>query len=401
VRAHRAHASASHAERRLPAVARIYLLFLGAITVGLVVPLLARIGPDTDGWSAFAVVAAGAAAGQVFSVAGPRNQSFDAGSLFLVAGALLLPLELVALLGTTGLALAWFMTPVWYKACSNACMNTLAALSASSTFWLVKQAPLSFSANMRVALATVAACLCFALVANLLLATTLRIAAGHPFGRNWLLCREGFSGEVALNSLGVAFAQFWQTNPWLAAFAILPLLLVHRSLHVPQLQEEARADPKTGLWNARHFEAALEDALRRCERAESTLSVIVADLDLLRGINNSYGHLAGDAVLKGVASALRREVREADVAARVGGEEFAVLLPGASTAEAREVAERIRMAVATSVFSGGTAMVAVRATLSAGVAEWTPGMTGKELLHQADLALYEAKAAGRNTVVAA
>jgi diguanylate cyclase (GGDEF)-like protein len=401
VRAHRAHASASHAEGRLSAVARIYLLLLGATTVGLVVPLLARIGPDTDGWSAFAVVAAGAAAGHVFSVSGPRNQSFDAGSLFLLAGVLLLPLELVALLGVAELALAWLKVPVWYKGCSNVCMNTLTALSASSIFWLVQQASPSVSSNMRLALATVAACLCFALVGNLLLATTLRIAAGHPFRRNWLLRMEGFSGEVALNSLGVAFAQFWQTNPWLAAFAILPLLLVHRSLHVPQLQEEARADPKTGLSNARHFEAALEDALRRCERAESTLSVIVADLDLLRGINNSYGHLAGDAVLRGVASALRRELRQPDTAARIGGEEFAVLLPGASITEAREVAERIRVSVAASVFSDGSAGVAVRATLSAGVAERTPGVTGKELLHQADLALYEAKAAGRNKVVAA
>lgn len=113
VRAHRAHASASHADGRLPAVARIYLLLLGATTVGLVVPLLARIGPDTNGWSAFAVVALGAAAGHVFSVSGPRNQSFDAGSLFLLAGALLLPLELVALLGVTELALAWLMTSVW------------------------------------------------------------------------------------------------------------------------------------------------------------------------------------------------------------------------------------------------------------------------------------------------
>lgn len=381
--------------------ARIYLLLLGAATVGLVVPLLARIGPDTEGWSAFAVVAAGAAAGQVFSVNGPRNKSFDAGSLFLLAGALLLPLELVALLGVTELALAWLVTPVWYKACSNVCMNTLTVLSAWGTFWLVKHASPSLTTNARQALATVAACLCFVLVGNLLMATTLQIATGHPFRRNWLLGREGFLGEVALNALGVGFAHFWQTNPWLAAFSILPLLLVHRSLHVPQLQEEARADPKTGLANARHFEAALEDALRKCERAGSTLSVIVADLDLLRRINNAYGHLAGDAVLRGVASALRRELRQFDVAARIGGEEFAVLLPDASITEARDVAERIRVAVAASVFSGQTAGVVVRATLSAGVAEWTPGATGKELLHQADVALYEAKAAGRNTVVAA
>src|SRR6266545_1103754 len=97
----------------------------------------------------------------------------------------------------------------------------------------------------------------------------------------------------------------WQTNPWLIPFAVAPLILVHRSLAVPQLQAEARVDPKTGLFNARHFAAALSEEIGRAQRFERPMSLIMADLDLLRDINNSYGHLAGDAVLKGIAEVFR------------------------------------------------------------------------------------------------
>src|SRR5207249_4055598 len=115
--------------------------------------------------------------------------------------------------------------------------------------------------------------------------------------------------------------------PWLVPFALTPLFLIHRSLSVPALQAEARVDPKTGLFNARYFAGALVEELARAARFERPLSLIMADLDLLRDINNSYGHLAGDAVLKGIAEVFRGQLRHYDVPARFGGEEVALLLP--------------------------------------------------------------------------
>ena len=103
---------------------------------------------------------------------------------------------------------------------------------------------------------------------------------------------------------------------------------MHRSLAVPALQAEARVDPKTGLFNARHFAAALAEEIGRARRFERPMSLIMADLDLLRDINNTYGHLAGDAVLKGIAEVFRAQLRHYDVPARFGGEEFSILLPG-------------------------------------------------------------------------
>ena len=160
------------------------------------------------------------------------------------------------------------------------------------------------------------------------MAPMLHLARGHSLRESGLFSFPSLSTDLVLAMLGVAMAAFWVANPWLIPFAVAPLLLIHRSLSVPQLQEEARVDPKTGLFNARHFALALNEELLRAERFERPLSLVMADLDLLRDINNTYGHLAGDAVLQGIAEVFRSQLRHYDVPARFGGEEFAILLPG-------------------------------------------------------------------------
>ena len=171
---------------------------------------------------------------------------------------------------------------------------------------------------------------------------------------------------------------------------------------MPALQAEARVDPKTGLFNARYFATALTEELGRAERFERPLSLIMADLDLLRDINNTYGHLAGDAVLQGIAEVFRAQLRHYDVPARFGGEEFSILLPETPPEQALEIAERIRRAVADRTFDVETSSEPIRATVSIGVAGYPKdGMDGNELIHQADLAVYRAKLQGRNRVLGA
>ena len=183
-------------------------------------------------------------------------------------------------------------------------------------------------------------------VNHLLIAPMLHLARGHSLRESGLFSFPSLSTDLVLAMLGVAMAAFWGSNPWLIPFAVAPLLLIHRSLSVPQLQEEARVDPKTGLFNARHFALALNEELLRAERFERPLSLMMADLDLLRDINNTYGHLAGDAVLQGIAEVFRSHLRHYDVPARFGGEEFAILLPETPPEQAFEIAERIRRTVA-------------------------------------------------------
>src|SRR5207237_8064634 len=178
---------------------------------------------------------------------------------------------------------------------------------------------------------------------------------------------QNLSTDLVLSALGVAMYAFWEANQWLIPFAIAPLVLVHRSLAVPQLQAEARVDPKTGLFNARHFAAALAEEIGRARRFERPMSLIMADLDLLRDINNTYRHLAGDAVLKGIAEVFRAQLRHYDVPARFGGEEFSILLPETPPEQALEIAERIRRAVAARPFDVEPSTEPLRATGSTGV----------------------------------
>src|SRR5205085_12528117 len=133
-------------------------------------------------------------------------------------------------------------------------------------------------------------------------------------------------------------------------FVLAPLVLIQRSLNVPRLEAEARLDPKTGLWNARHLEHALKEEIERAQRFGRPLSVLVADLDLLRETNNTYGHLAGDAVLRGVADVFQSQLRSYDVPTRFGGEEFAIVLPETSADDALSIADRLRSTVGSTLF---------------------------------------------------
>jgi diguanylate cyclase (GGDEF)-like protein/putative nucleotidyltransferase with HDIG domain len=208
--------------------------------------------------------------------------------------------------------------------------------------------------------------------------------------------------KLLLATVGAAIAAVCLTNPWLAPFAVAPLLLLRQWFEIPLLEHQARRDAKTGLFNANYFEVAVERALAQAKAAEGTMSVLLADLDLLREINNAHGHLAGDAVLRGVGGVLQEHLRPQDVPARFGGEEFAVLLPDTTTAEALEIAERLRAAVAATRFLSGTADTELQATVSVGVASYPEhGTEAVQLIHQADVAVYGAKLQGRNRVHAA
>ena len=312
---------------------------------------------------------------------------------------MLLPPELVALMGLIQHIPEWLKNrSAWYIQIFNICNWTLAILAAYASFHGILQ--LGSGSDVDYALAGFAAAAAIVIVNHALMAPMLHLARGHSIRESGLFSFPSLSTDLVLAMLGVGMAAFWAWNPWLIPFAVAPLLLIHRSLSVPQLQEEARVDPKTGLFNARHFAVALNEELVRAERFERPLSLVMADLDLLRDINNTYGHLAGDAVLQGIAEVFRAQLRHYDVPARFGGEEFAILLPETPPEQAFEIAERIRRTVAASAFDVETSSEPIRATISIGIAGYPrDGADANELIHQADLAVYRAKLQGRNRVL--
>ena len=380
--------------------AKAYLAAVALATVIAAFVPLTKVTPGTHGWLTFFVLAACAAVAQLFVVRTPRDQSYHTTNVFLIPAALLLPPELVALMAIA-LVPEWLKVRYpWYIQSFNICNHTLNGLAAWGAVDLVRT--FGWGRQPTMAVAGLVACVVFVATNHVLLATMLHFARGHTLRETGLFSTDSLATDLVLAALGVAFASIWRWNPYLLPTVVAPLLLIHRSLSVPALQEEARVDPKTGLFNARHFAAELREELSRANRFERPMSVIMADLDLLRDINNSYGHLAGDAVLKGIAEVFRRQLRHYDVPARFGGEEFAILLPETGAEQALEIAERIRRAVAEEPFEIETSSEPIRATVSLGVAAYPKdGTDSNELIHQADLAVYRAKLQGRNRVLGA
>lgn len=162
-----------------------------------------------------------------------------------------------------------------------------------------------------------------------------------------------------------------------------------------RLIDMATRDPLTGLSNRRAGNLALDSLVSDAHAAAKPLSLILADIDRFKAINDTYGHQAGDEVLMEVGRILRSGIRDSDVAVRWGGEEFLVMAPGCALQEALDLSERLRRAVGALDFKS-----VGRVTLSLGVAELRPGESTGSLLQRADTAMYKAKHDGRDRVVA-
>ncbi len=159
----------------------------------------------------------------------------------------------------------------------------------------------------------------------------------------------------------------------------------------------AAIDPLSGVFNRRHFHVRLEEELQRSVRHSLSLGFLMIDIDDFKVINDSFGHLAGDTIIRDVADILRRSVRVFDVCARFGGEEFAIIMPGSVVESATMVAERIRERIE-AYRSTEPGLENHRLTVSIGLAVSSPGMSAHDLIESADRALYLAKHAGKNRV---
>ena len=181
----------------------------------------------------------------------------------------------------------------------------------------------------------------------------------------------------------------------LAAPVALVLQRERAALSAEAFAHAASVDAASGLFNRRHLAARLEEELQRAGRHNTDLALIMIDIDDFKAINDRFGHLVGDAVLRDTAEIIRSSVRVFDVCARYGGEEFAILMPGAGTQVAVNTAERIRAHMAQ---HRAPDVEDQQITISAGVASIRRDMSGRDLIAVADRALYMAKRLGKNQV---
>ena len=215
-----------------------------------------------------------------------------------------------------------------------------------------------------------------------------------------LLARGGdLSAEDLIQAMPMAGSDFSLRDRWGIVGEQLALGLQRISLY-RKVQESATHDGLTGLLVRRYFRERFEDEIIRAQRRSSPLAFLMVDLDHFKTVNDTYGHLVGDVVLREAASHIRACVREMDLLSRYGGEEFAIALPESGRALGLQVAERIRRLLEESRIRAYDEEV--RITVSIGVSFYPEdGSSAEELVERADQALYCAKAQGRNRTVLA
>jgi diguanylate cyclase (GGDEF)-like protein len=171
---------------------------------------------------------------------------------------------------------------------------------------------------------------------------------------------------------------------------------LEQSKEIEILKQQVTCDSMTQLFNHHHFRQLLQNELTRAERYSRPLSLIFSDIDHFKSINDNFGHLAGDRVIKSLASKLKMETRESDHVARYGGEEFAIILTETNIEDAKVTAERLRAAIESMEITYGDKTIST--TMSFGVAGLPDNKKASldELIRQADRALYRAKEKGRN-----
>jgi diguanylate cyclase (GGDEF)-like protein len=238
-------------------------------------------------------------------------------------------------------------------------------------------------------------------VNDTLVMTAVKGSAPATRLRPLILGPEAIYNSIAELCLGVLVASAAAWSIFILFYALPLVILLQRSLRHAQLVNASRIDSKTGLLNAATWqrEAAME--VTRAARKHTPIAVAMLDIDHFKKVNDTYGHLAGDAVLAAIAAAARALLREYDIIGRFGGEEFAILLPHTGIAEATQVTERLRARIPHIAIPGGGPVSPMPSgvTVSIGVAATASVRRDLvDLLATADRALYQAKNAGRDRV---
>lgn len=386
-----------------------WLYISSVLSAGTAVSIFTLVSrtPLESQWLTFLVLTILATIAQLFVAEAPNHVFYYATPVFLFAALFLIDpsffVALVILSSLTELVKERVMRinvgRAWYIQPFNIATDILAGLSARWIYTTLT-AYTSPLGTFSPVFAGLAAATGYVVFNHTLLGQALVLARGKSWRDTGMLMNENVLSDLILLLLGYVVAVLWELNPWLIVPALAPLGLMYRALAIPQLKHEAQTDGKTGLLNSRFFTKRFEEEIERAKRINRPLAVVMADLDYLRTINNTYGHLAGDAVLVGISQILRQTIRNGDLVARFGGEEFAVVLPQSGRADAYRLAERIRAAVAEAEFVVDTSAAPIHATMSFGIAcfpDDANATTG--LTHAADIAVYHAKNTGRNRVV--
>jgi diguanylate cyclase (GGDEF)-like protein len=356
------------------------------------------------------LLACSAATVELTRRAGENNGMIkDVYAVWELPAALLLPLAYVPLLPVVRMALTQWRIHRGppYRRVFSAAVVGLSYVAAAVTFHsLIRldHGATAHPASHALAWMLVAAgCAAVQWMANQILIWTA-IKGSNPGVRirDELLSKEPAYNDVAELCVAV-IVSFCVASSWVALLFAFPFItLLQRSLRHARLVQDSREDSKTGLLNAATWERQATTEVVRAVRTKTALAVGMLDIDRFKVINDTYGHLVGDQVLKEIARTLTSLLRDYDLAGRFGGEEFSLLLPQTRAVDALRIAERIRSNIAAMsiIAPGAVGGERVQVTVSIGVAALDAGTerTYTQLMAAADAALYRAKGCGRDQV---
>ena len=380
--------------------ARIYII--SVITVGLMIYLNCAANWLTwtsDTWPMILVLGVLAAITQILKVEGATSRSSYElswvvwGFAFVLHGP-----DAAALTIMVSYVAEWIWhKQKWFISCFNigafsialAVANTLGSMIESS-------AP---GDMMMVVTSKLITTVVFTLLNHFFVGLVLWLARGENFSQSGVLNLFPVMLDLSTFGLGLAAAWIWILSPVAVLTILAPLYLIYTTLRVPALERQTQLDAKTGVFNAKYFNQVLDKELARAARFNRPMTLVMADLDLLRNINNTYGHLAGDAVLIKIAEIIKLKIGEVGTVARFGGEEFSILLPETTPQNAAVLIESIRAEIESTRISIPTSTTPIRITMSFGIACFEyAGQTASEIVHAADLAVYQSKLNGRNQI---
>lgn len=399
-----------------PKRAIVFLLAMESVALAiLMIALLGSDLPNEVDIIRFAILAAGATVHIQLTRKqearrrnrGIRTVLIDLTAVWVFPAAIVLPIPLIVLLVFLVRVQRWFSAR---RPAHNFLFSSVTHALAASTAHLTYAAlgPHDWSSlagwgSVREFGLVVLTALIYEAVQILYVGGILALNAPKPTVRNVLGSKADNALEAVTIGLGAVTAVLVVIMPPTVAVMAVVTVVFNRLAELDQLQSDVRTDSKTGLLNMRGWSESAHRAFNRASRSGSGLAVLMIDFDHFKRINDTYGHPAGDDVLRRLAELLTDATRPNDIVGRFGGEEFLILLPDIDVDGARHTAERIRNQVATSSISTrdkrGEPVTITDRTTSIGVAVHPEhGSTLENLLHAADAAVYQAKENGRNQV---
>jgi diguanylate cyclase (GGDEF)-like protein len=338
-----------------------------------------------------------------FRLSTGRNN--DLTSVFIFAGALALPPTLTVLLTIAIRAHVWYRHAktsgqLLYRQVFTGSTMILAGLSAQAVMGAFGQSD-KLTAGVSAFAGTVCAIVLFAAVNSVPIYVAISLAMRPAKPEGFFVQWQENLLEIATLCLGALTGLAVLYEPWFVVLVLPTMVVLQRATLTKELEVAATTDAKTGLLNAVTWQQLAQRELARAQREKQNAALLIIDMDNFKLINDTYGHLIGDAVLKAVAACLTDELRGYDAVGRFGGEEFVAMLADSDSLTAVAVSDRILARIRKLEVSTRDVNALPVAGLSASIGIACYPQQGDEvedLLHAADAALYRAKNAGRNRV---